>query len=123
MTNETVFWDTYAMIEIIKGNKEYIKYFSRVSITSNLNLMELYYNLLRLYGKDFAEKHTREWAHFSREIPEEVMRHAMQFKLHHKKEKLSYIDCMGYMFAMHANVKFLTGDKAFQGFPHVEFVR
>ena len=39
MTGE-LFWDTYAIVELIKGNPKFIKYFSKEVVTSNLNLKE-----------------------------------------------------------------------------------
>ena len=41
------FMDTYALIEITKGNKNYEKFIDMPLSTSVLNLYELYYILLR----------------------------------------------------------------------------
>ena len=50
------FFDSYALIEINKGNPDYLKYKdSRVVITL-LNLMEFYYALLKFTNKDVANK-------------------------------------------------------------------
>lgn len=46
---------------------------------------------------------------------------AMKLKL--KNKNLSYTDCIGYIFAIKNNLKFLTGDKKFNDMPNVEFVQ
>ncbi len=116
------YWDTYAIVELIKGNSKFMKYFSKDTITSELNLMELYYHMLRLFDQDQANKQLNEWAYFAENIPQHVMKLAMQYRFRNKVQRLSYIDCMGYMFAVSNGMKFLTGDKQFEGLPHVEFV-
>ena len=120
---EYYFWDTFAMIELIKNNSKFVKYLSMQSATSSLNLMELYFNILRFSDEKNADRQLVEWSYFSKPIPERIMKEAMKFKLQHKKQRLSYIDCMGYVFAVMNGMKFLTGDKQFEGLPHVEFVR
>ena len=119
------FYDTYALIEIYKGNNNYDKYKSGVSIkTSKLNIMEFVYFLLRegvnlpdilkLLDKcnfvlvDFQYIHIAE---------------AMQFRLRNKKLELSYPDCVGYILSSNLGIKFLTGDSKFQGRENVEFVQ
>ena len=48
MTNTEIFFcDTYALIEIVGGNPSYKKYLSSSLITSDYNLMEMYYAFLR----------------------------------------------------------------------------
>ncbi len=44
--------DTYALIEILKGNPSYKKYAEEELLTSELNLLELAYALTRDYGKE-----------------------------------------------------------------------
>ncbi len=48
---------------------------------------------------------------------------AVKFRYARKEKSLSYIDCLGYILAKRLEVSFLTGDKEFEGFPNVEFVR
>ena len=123
MNIKNFFCDTYALIEIIKGNKNYEIYTDFILITSELNLMELYYSLLRDYGKSFAEKYFNEWETSAIKIPKSFIRTAMELKHLHNKEKLSYIDCMGYIYAMENGIPFLTGDSKFQNKAGVEFVK
>jgi len=123
MNIKTFFCDTYALIKIIKGNKNYDAYTDYILITSELNLMELYYSLFRDYGKPIAEKYFDEWETSAIRIPTQLIQTAMELKYLYKKEKLSYIDCMGYVYAMESGVPFLTGDIKFKDKHGVEFVK
>lgn len=123
MIESRYFWDTYAIIEVVKGNKNFTKYAREQGITSEFNLMETYYHLLRLFDEPSANKHVLEWVFYSRPIPYELMKQAMKFKLDNKNNRLSYVDCMGYAFALAHGMRFLTGNKSFYGMPNVEFVR
>lgn len=123
-TIEEYFFDTYAFYELIEGNQNYKKYEKGISIiTTKLNLMELHYGLLRVYGKIIAEKYFETFSKFCIEINDEIIKEANEFKLLHKKRKLSYIDCIGYILANKHKVRFLTGDNQFQDLPNVEFVK
>lgn len=117
------FFDTYALIELIYGNPNYSKYKNAKIITSRMNIMELHYRILQIYGREYAEKAYQKFLEFAIEIPDEIIKKANQFKLFHKKQKLSYVDCIGYLLAKVHNVKFLTGDKEFKGMDNVEFVK
>ena len=123
MSIKTFFCDTYALVEIIKGNKNYSRYTDFILVTSELNLMEIYYSLLRDFGKSMADKYFAEWEDSAVILPKSMIMAAMELKYLHKKEKLSYIDCMGYMYAMANEVLFLTGDIKFENKIGVEFVK
>ena len=123
MSTEIFFFDTYALIEIIKGSSNYKKYKGAQIITTLFNLMELYYALLRDFDKETAEYYFNKYLYFVIKIPIQVVKEAMQFKLANRKEKLSYIDCVGYLIAINLDIKFLTGDIKFENKPHVEFAR
>jgi len=45
----------------------------------------------------------------------------MKYKF--KNQKLSFIDCIGYILAKKHKAKFLTGDEKFKGKENVEFVK
>ena len=118
------FFDTYAFFEIIEGNPSYNKYSEHVAIvTTKLQLMELYYGLLKLYGKHEAEFMYDRFVGSAVEISNEEIKAAMDFRHRHSKKKFSYIDCTGYVSAQRRGIMFLTGDKAFDGIPGVEFVK
>ena len=120
-TTNVYFADTYAIIEILGGNKEYQPFIERVLITTKLNLAELYYHLLKEYGNEIAEKYMTIYAKISIPITFSAIKKGMQLKLEYKKEKLSYADCIGYALALEQNIPFLTGDQKFKEKTQVEF--
>ena len=121
--HNTYFCDTYAIIELIKGNPNYQKYVDSILITSPFNLAELYYILLREYGTEFADGYFLLWSMSAVDIQNKVIPGAMQFRLANKKDNLSYTDCVGYTFSCQQNIRFLTGDQKFEGKESVEFVK
>lgn len=123
MTPEIFFCDTYALVEIALGNPNYTKYLDNTLFTGEQNLMELYFAFLRDYDEQKAEKHFQFWLEFIVQISQETIKKAMKFKLINKKDKLSYVDCIGYIFAQENDMKFLTGDQKFENKVGVEFVK
>ena len=125
MTEETtLFYDTYAILEIIKGNSNYRNYLKNIGIaTSRLNLMELYYRLYVLFGIETAELYFQKYNPFAVEVSDLMIKKAMIFRAENRKRDLSYVDCIGYIFAKENKIKFLTGDKQFKDMENVEFVK
>ena len=117
------FFDSYAFFEIIKGNKNYSNYINVSIVTTKLNLMELYYWLLRRTGKETAEKYYQKFLPFCCEITDEIIKSACEFRLMHKEKELSYVDCIGYILARKMRIKFLTGDKEFENIDNVEYAK
>ncbi len=124
MTEVKIFLaDTYALIELLGGNKNYKPYLNHILITTKFNLMELYYHLICNYDEDIADKYLRLYSEFTVPVSYSCIKNGMLFKLRHKKEKLSYVDCVGYALALELGVKFLTGDEKFEDKGDVEFVK
>lgn len=121
MTN--YFLDTYALIEIIKGNKNYQKFLEYELFTSIFNLYELYFSLLRDYNQQTAKKFFEQFKSRVLQIKDEYIFEASKFKLQNRKQKLSYADCLGYTIALSYNMKFLTGDGEFKDKKNVEFIK
>ncbi len=118
------FFDTYAFFEIIKGNPNYTNYSKEVSVvTTKMNLMELYYWLLRRKGKQEADKYYLKFSPFCIEIKDEIIKKACEFRLKYKDKELSYIDCIGYIIALEKQIKFLTGDMGFENLDNVEYIK
>ncbi len=122
-TVNNFFFDTYALFEIVHENKDYSYYLNVGVITTKLNLMELHYRLLFLYGKKIAETAFSRFLPFVIDISDEIIKESNFFKLFNKNKNLSYIDCLGYTISKAMNIKFLTGDKEFNGLDNVEFVK
>lgn len=121
---EFYFFDTYAFFEIICGNPNYNKYKKEISIiTTKLNLIELHYGLLKLYGEDTANFYLEKFKKFVKDFDDEIIKKANKFRLINKMKKLSYTDCIGYILSRKLNIPFLTGDKEFKDLEGVEFVK
>lgn len=117
------FFDTYAFIEILRGNPDYAKFKNAAIATSKLNLMEVYYWLLSRFGEKVAGSFYDETAGYAVDIPDEIIKNAMSFRLQNKSKNLSYVDCIGYVLAKANGLKFLTGDIQLKEMENVEFVR
>ena len=117
------FLDTFAMFEITNGNPRYEKYLNYDFSTSMQNLCELYYNLLKTNGEDFARNCFNRFRHFVVQIKDVHIFNASKFRLDNSRLNLSYADALGYAIAKEEEAKFLTGDKAFRNMDNVEFVR
>ncbi|MCZ7362945.1 MAG: PIN domain-containing protein [Candidatus Methanoperedens sp.] len=119
------FFDTYALFEIFFGNDDYLDYLDSEVVTTRLNLMEIYYHLLRDYGEKVAEEYYDETIGYSIEFMDMDIKEAMKFRLKMKRKKkdLSYVDALGVAIANRMNIPFLTGDVAFEDVPNVEFVK
>lgn len=121
MTNETFFFDAYALFEIIRGNPKYEKYKEVTAITSIFNLAELNYGLKKEKDEKISDEITDEYKSNLIEVYLEDIKKAMSLKKKYKD--LSIPDVIGYTIAKRYNVKFLTGDEGFKDFENVEFVK
>ncbi len=117
------FFDTYAFYEIIEGNENYKPYINAAIFTTRMNLMELHYGLLRKYGKEAADHKYDELKQFAVEVSDDIIKAANMFRKLHRKRKLSYVDCIGYILAKSLGVPFLTGDQQFKELANVEYVK
>lgn len=121
--SETIFFDTYALLEVIYSNNNYEKYLNSKAAVTKLNLFELYYNIYGQYGEEAAEKEFEKCLSFVVDFDNETIKEAAKMKFIFKKQKMSMTDCIGYIKAKKLGIKFLTGDKQFEFLPDVEFVK
>ena len=117
------FADTYALIEIIKGNKNFKRYVREEIFTSILNLFELYYIILRDFNEELAKKYFFQFKKNLIRFTDEDLFSASSFKLKNVKKRVSYVDSLGYVISLENKMKFLTGDKEFYSVNNVEFVK
>ena len=108
------FFDTYALVEIVKGNKVYEKYQSFQPICTILNLFELHKALLREFNKQTADYWIKKFDYALIEFTKEDTIKASDFRFKHKNRKLSSTDCIGYILSLKHKLKFLTGDEQFE---------
>lgn len=121
-TGTKYFADSYAIIEILKGNKRYTQYLDYQLVTMKFALAEIYYFLLRT-DVSYAKQIFSQYSHILIETSLRAVRVGTAFKFKYRKEKLSYVDCVGYAMARELNIPFLTGDEKFKDKPNVEFVQ
>lgn len=121
--DEAYFFDTYAIIEIIKGNQNYLKYKDASAAITIFNVVELHYALLREYSSVLADAVAGKYSQFQVEIDFEIIKKANALKLQHRKRNLSAADVIGYATAQKLGIKFLTGDEDFKDMGGVEFVK
>lgn len=117
------FFDTYALIEIVRNSPNYIKYLEEPITTTRFNLVEFLYIILAEQGKDAAKKAFEKFKNAAEDVPDDILLKAVEFRLKNRGKGLSYVDCIGYVFAVENNIKFLTGDDAFEKMENVEFVK
>lgn len=117
------FFDTYAIIEIIRKNSNYKEYFSEEMVTSILNLGEFYLILLRGKGMKLAETWFKKLKYSTLNVDLGIIKRAMVFRFRNKNKNFSFIDCVGYLLAKENGLVFLTGDMEFKDMDNVEYVK
>jgi predicted nucleic acid-binding protein len=118
------FYDSYAVLAYLSDNDRYSAYFEKdTGVLTRLNLLEIHYAILREHGTRAA--HEVLEAYSNREIEFSLQDIEAAMKLRHalRNLELSCADALGYHIAKKEGMKFLTGDRAFEGLPGVEFVR
>ena len=123
MTKEIRFFDSYAIIEIIKGNLSYLSYEDVPIVTTKLNLFEVYQSFIELLGEKEADLFLDKYYSFVIDYHQEIIKEAALMRLKYKKRNISMTDCIGYCIAKKYQIKFLTGDKEFEHFENVEFIK
>jgi hypothetical protein len=118
-----LFFDTYATIEMLENNKNYAIFKEERGVMFQFNLIEVYYHYFVNDGEATAKKVYSYIKSAVIAIPDDIIFEAVKFKKANSKKNLSYVDCLGYVYAKRNNIKFLTGDKEFKGMNNVEFVK
>ncbi len=121
MNEDPYFFDTYAFIEIIRGNHNYESYKDVIAITTIFNLAELNYILKKEMDPKKADEITEKYHHYLIDVTLQDVKNAMNLKT--KYRNLSIPDAIGYTVAKRFNIKFLTGDEDFRNFENVQFVK
>jgi len=122
MPNAFVF-DTYAVIEILGGNKNYDPYLDKEAIINDFIFAELSYNLIKEKGTEKSNSVLNKYSKFILKIDASIIKNAMAFRHDNRKKDISMTDCIGYFQAKSLGINFLTGDRQFEGLDSVEFVK
>ncbi|MBD3164066.1 hypothetical protein GF323_02625 [Candidatus Woesearchaeota archaeon] len=115
--------DTYALWEISKGNPKFMHLMDKDIIVPDTTLAEFYCVLLLEYDKPTADYWYKQISPYTKSIDKLMMVKAMNYKYQNKKKRLSFLDCVGYLYAMENNYKFVTGDKGFEDMRNVLFIK
>ncbi len=119
--------DTYALVEILKGNPAYERYAGEELVTSEFNMLELAYALTRDYGEEKAVEILKIVRAFITIIQPDDRDYAkastLRLELKKQGRNLSLIDALGYVLAKRLDIPFLTGDREFKDLSGVEYVR
>jgi uncharacterized protein with PIN domain len=122
----TFFADSFAIIEMLKGNKNYQSYQSERLITTEFNICEVGFAVCREYPANATRvlKTVRKMVVIQETRDEDYCAGAARRKLASGQgKKLSTIDCVGYSVANRLNIPFVTGDREFADMDNVQFVR
>lgn len=122
-----LFGDTYALIELLKGNPNYGSYSQADLVTTEFNILELTYALFR----DFGRSETISIIDSIRSKTEVVLTEDsdyldaadLRLSINRTGKKLSLVDALGYTCSVKLGIKFLTGDREFNGMENVEYVK
>lgn len=121
------FGDTYALIELLKGNPNYENYSRADLVTTEFNILELTYALFRDFGRDEAANVINAMRIEVEVLPADDSDYlsALDFRLSANRtgKKLSLVDALGYSYSTRLGIRFLTGDKEFNGMENVEYVK
>ena len=74
-------------------------------------------------GVKHTEDYIEEVAPAIASVNKRTIIEAMYFRAKNKNKKFSMADCISYFMAKNLGIKFLTGDKEFEGLENVEFVK
>lgn len=120
-----IFLDTYALIEIDKGNINYKEYTIKPdeAMITVFHLIEVHFYYLKNFGEEEAAAVYNTVKPLVIPISDSIIHEANKFKLAHLKKRFSFADCIGYAAARKFNAKFITGDYLFKGMEGVEFVK
>ncbi|MBI3412552.1 MAG: PIN domain-containing protein [Candidatus Aenigmarchaeota archaeon] len=123
MTDKTYFFDSYAVIETIKGNPNYIVYKKCGVVLTKLVLFEVYFKLIKEFTEADANKFLAESYNLAADFGSDVIKYAAKFRLDNMNKNLSMTDCVGYVLSKNLGIKFLTGDEQFKSMENVEFAK
>jgi predicted nucleic acid-binding protein len=120
------FADSYAIIEILKGNENYRNYQTGHLVTTEFNICEVAFAVCR----DYPDRARQVMARVRKMVTlvsttdeDYCLGSTMRRETTGAGKKLSTIDCVGYAVSRRQKIPFLTGDREFKDIKYVEFVR
>ena len=121
MIDETYFFDSYAVFEMLEGNPNYESYKKSLAVLTKLNIFEIHYGILKEKGKEKAKELLEKFSDSVVEFDNSDIIVASDIKRENPKRSMT--DCIGYAVSLRLEIKFLTGDNEFKNLENVEFVK
>ena len=115
--------DTYALMEIDKGNPNYSSLRSAEFKICDITLCEFYGVVLREQGRWKADDWLNKLSPFSESSNLLVLTESVRYRSENKSLNLSFPDAVGYVHSKTNHGTFVTGDKSFEKLPHVKYVK
>ena len=112
--------DSYALVEIARGNSRFTSYLSEEVVITHLTLVEFYGVLLREEGEKTAEYWFGKLTPYAAPVSLDILKAAVVFRYLHRKQRISFFDAVGYLYSLNNHFLFVTGDKEFKGRENVE---
>jgi len=114
-------FDTYILVEIKQDNPDFMKFLDQEFIITDMTMAEFYIIVYKEKGQSEADYWHKKFVSYCRPVSREILIKALKYRIDNKKENLSIFDCVGYIYALENNLKFVTGDKAFKNKESVLF--
>ena len=115
--------DTYPLIEIAAGNHKFASLLNEDFIITDITIAEFFYVMLQKKDFSIADFWYKKFSPYCVPVSRDTLIKAVKFRHDEKKRDLSFFDCVGYIFAIENSHKFVTGDKEFQNFEEVIFIK
>lgn len=119
------FYDSYAVLAFTSGNQAYREYFEKDDgVLTKLNLLEIFYRSLEQFGFKAASDILGTFSKYLVDFGLEDIAGSMKTRVGLRRggRDVSYADALGFFLSRKMGIKFLTGDKTFQGLSGVEYV-
>ncbi len=114
--------DTYALVEIALANEKFSSLLTDEILITDITMAEFYYVILQKYNQPTADYWYKRLSHYCSQVPIRILVKAVIFRHENKKKKLSFFDCVGYIFSQENKHTFVTGDKEFEKLDGVLFI-
>jgi uncharacterized protein len=126
MEKTRYFYDSYAVMAYLSDNPAYRPYFEENDgVLTKLNLIEVSYRTMELHGEEAATQVVILFAKYAVDFSPADIVASTKLRLKLKKTgcNISYADALGYYLSLKNKLKFLTGDREFEGLDNVEFIK
>lgn len=115
--------DTYALVEISNANSKFSSYLNEEFVITEITLAEFYAVILREFNEQTAEYWYKKLERYAVNVSRKILIESIKFRYANRKAGISFFDAVGYIFSLENGYSFVTGDKEFENFKNVEFIK